>query len=227
VGNPGGGGGGGLYGGGGGGGGDHFEGVGGGGGGGSSGFGARATNASVGIDTTGTPAITFTFLPVLTISRGGSGFGTVTSTDGQINCGPTCSHGYNLGTSVTLKATPASGSTFSGWANGGCSGTAQCSITSSSDQTVTATFEAFPNTKLLKAKVKSNAGTASFAFKSTGPSTGFQCALPKPHKKPKFKACKSPKIYKHLGSGQYIFEVRAVGAAGSDPSPAKKKFNIA
>ena len=46
------------------------------------------------------------------------------------------------------------------------------------------------------------------------------------HAKPKFKRCKSPKTYKHLKPHKYVFEVRAVSAAGKDPTPAKKKFRI-
>jgi hypothetical protein len=45
---------------------------------------------------------------------------------------------------VTLTASPASGSSFSGWSGGGCSGTGTCTVTMSSDQAVTATFAANP-----------------------------------------------------------------------------------
>ena len=41
---------------------------------------------------------------------------------------------------VTLTATPAAGSTFAGWSGAGCSGTGACTVTMSSDQAVTATF---------------------------------------------------------------------------------------
>jgi len=41
---------------------------------------------------------------------------------------------------VTLTATPASGSTFTGWSGGGCSGTGSCTVTLSAAATVTATF---------------------------------------------------------------------------------------
>ena len=58
----------------------------------------------------------------LTVSKGGTGSGTVTSSPAGINCGSTCSATYNSGTSVTLTAAAASGSTFGGW-SGACSGT--------------------------------------------------------------------------------------------------------
>jgi hypothetical protein len=46
------------------------------------------------------------------------------------------------------------------------------------------------------------------------------------HAKPRFRGCKSPKIYKHLKPHKYLFEVRAFDAAGKDSTPAKKKFKI-
>lgn len=83
-----------------------------------------------------------------------------------------------------------------------------------------------PNTKITKAKIDDSKHTATFKFRATGTSTGFQCALVKKHKKPKFKKCKSPKTYKRLKAGKYTFEVRAIGAGGADKSPAKKTFKL-
>jgi hypothetical protein len=54
----------------------------------------------------------------LSISRLGSGFGTVVSTPTGINCGPTCSAGFNFNTDVVLEATPDVDSVFSNWSNG-------------------------------------------------------------------------------------------------------------
>jgi len=75
----------------------------------------------------------------LTVTKSGTGSGTVISSPAGINCGSDCSEAYNPGTSVTLTATTASGSTFGGW-SGACSGTGGCSVTMNSDKTVTATF---------------------------------------------------------------------------------------
>jgi hypothetical protein len=87
-------------------------------------------------------SFTYNPLPVetLTVSKAGTGSGSVTSSPAGIDCGATCSHQFTQGTSVTLTATPASGSTFGGWSGGGCSGTSTCSVTMNSATGVTATF---------------------------------------------------------------------------------------
>lgn len=78
----------------------------------------------------------------LTVAKGGTGAGSVSSAPGGINCGSTCSHGFNEGMVVTLTATPAAGSTFAGWSGGGCSGTGACQLSLAADVKVTATFTA-------------------------------------------------------------------------------------
>jgi hypothetical protein len=64
----------------------------------------------------------------------------VSSSPAGINCGATCTASYTSGTSLTLTATPASGSTFSGWSGSGCSGTGPCTVTLSANTAVTATL---------------------------------------------------------------------------------------
>src|SRR5947209_5983072 len=54
----------------------------------------------------------------LTVNRAGTGNGTVTSSDGSITCPSTCTATFDSGISVTLTASPASGSTFGSWS--GC-----------------------------------------------------------------------------------------------------------
>src|SRR5581483_11127750 len=71
----------------------------------------------------------------------GNGQGSVTSSPAGINCGTTCSANFNSGTSITLTATPASGSAFSGW-SGGCTGTSACTVSLTAASSVTATFRA-------------------------------------------------------------------------------------
>ncbi len=75
----------------------------------------------------------------LTVARAGAGIGTVTSNPAGVTCGADCTEVYNHGTAVTLTATPASGSAFSGW-SGACTGTGTCAVTMTAARSVTATF---------------------------------------------------------------------------------------
>src|SRR4030095_9061497 len=77
----------------------------------------------------------------LTLSVTESGSGIVTSNPPGINCGAACSATYPAGTVVTLTATPASGSTFTGWTRG-CTGTAPCVLAANGPVAVNANFAA-------------------------------------------------------------------------------------
>ncbi len=77
----------------------------------------------------------------LTVTKSGAGSGTVAG--GSINCGTTCSQTLDQNTTITLTATPASGSTFSGW-SGACNGTGSCTVTMTSATAVTASFAVIP-----------------------------------------------------------------------------------
>ena len=74
----------------------------------------------------------------LTVTKTGSGAGTVTSNIAGISCGSTCSHDYPAGTAVTLTATSAN-DIFTGW-SGACSGTGPCTLTMNAPANVTANF---------------------------------------------------------------------------------------
>jgi hypothetical protein len=92
---------------------------------------------------TGARSVTATFTLqrfTLTVGKGGTGSGTVTSSDGGINCGPTCAATYDSGTVVTLTASPSGGSTFGSWS--GCDGGSgtTCTVTMTGARSVTATF---------------------------------------------------------------------------------------
>jgi hypothetical protein len=74
----------------------------------------------------------------LTVSHAGNGLGTVTCNGGA------CASSYTEGTSVTLAASAASGSSFAGFSGGGCSGTGSCTVTLNANVAVTATFNLNP-----------------------------------------------------------------------------------
>ena len=94
-----------------------------------------AANQTVTASFTGTGTTNYT----LTVGTTGTGSGTVSG--GSINCGATCSQQSPSGTTVTLTATPAANSTFSGW-SGACTGTGSCVVTLTADRSVTASFAA-------------------------------------------------------------------------------------
>lgn len=77
---------------------------------------------------------------LLTVTKTGSG--TVTSSPAGISCGSTCNATYDSWTEVTLTASPENGSIFTGWSEGGCSGTATCTVILKASTGVTATFSA-------------------------------------------------------------------------------------
>jgi len=76
----------------------------------------------------------------LSVSRQGTGGGTVTSSPAGIDCGTACAATYDSGSVVTLTATPAANATFDGWTGGGCAGTGPCTLTLTANTTVTARF---------------------------------------------------------------------------------------
>jgi hypothetical protein len=87
------------------------------------------------------PIATFTS-PNYTLTVNDTGSGTVTSSDGIINCtngGGTCRAIYASASSVTLNATAATHGTFSGW-SGSCSGTNPCNIVMNGNLSATAAF---------------------------------------------------------------------------------------
>ena len=73
----------------------------------------------------------------LNISK--SGPGTVVSTPAGIDCGLTCSAGFESDSSVSLTATPAEGYRFSGW-SGACAGSGQCVVKVNATKIVIAMF---------------------------------------------------------------------------------------
>ncbi len=76
----------------------------------------------------------------LQVQLSGTGAGSVNSTPGGIDCGPTCTASFPAGTQVTLMAAATAGSQFDGW-SGACSGQDACVVTMNSNQSVTAKFD--------------------------------------------------------------------------------------
>ncbi len=78
----------------------------------------------------------------VTLVRAGSGSGTVTSDVLGISCGVTCtSTRAPTPVAMSLTATPATGSTFTGYSGGGCGTGATCAVVASGNTSITATFD--------------------------------------------------------------------------------------
>ncbi len=93
------------------------------------------------------------------------------------------------------------------------------------------------DTASFKKRIRKKKGKAIFRFGGVGNWTGLQCALKRnarrksngkkrKAKRPRFRPCTSPKKYKRLKTGRYVFTVRAVGPFGVDTTPVRKKFRI-
>jgi hypothetical protein len=87
---------------------------------------------------------------LLTVSGGGTGSGSVTSSPSGISCSISsgvafgaCAVSFPQNAVVTLSVTPTGGSTFTGWSNA-CTGTGSCVVTLDADKGVTASFAAPP-----------------------------------------------------------------------------------
>ncbi len=80
----------------------------------------------------------------ISVAKVGTGNGSVTLTLASINCGSTCSGSVAGGTSVTLVASPASGSFFAGWVGCIAVNNLACTTTVNSAASITATFNTIP-----------------------------------------------------------------------------------
>ena len=124
---------------------------------------------------------------LLSVEKAGAGEGTVTAPDMAINCGLDpealdCAQGYAPGTTVTLTAVPeaGTGSTFTGFTGGGCSGASPtCTVTVDAATTVTATFDdADPRISVTKAGSgarKAGTGEGTVTSQPAGIACGADC----------------------------------------------------
>jgi hypothetical protein len=84
------------------------------------------------------------FAKALTVTRSGTGGGSVSSVPAGISCGSDCSESYDNNETVTLTATPDSGSEFTGWTGACTNATGDCVVPMTADQAVVANFAALP-----------------------------------------------------------------------------------
>jgi Tol biopolymer transport system component len=114
--------------------------------------------------------------PVFTLSvtRAGSGTGTVTSQVPGIVCGGDCAEGYPAGAVVILSAAAADGSIFAGWSGAGCGGTGICQVIVTADLAVTATFSSIGNQVALMV-LKTGGGTGTVSSQPAGIDCGAGC----------------------------------------------------
>ncbi|MEI7513184.1 MAG: hypothetical protein WCJ74_01005 [bacterium] len=105
-----------------------------------------------------TPTVPVITTKLLTVSKTGSGMGTITSLPAGINCGTTCSKSYDSGNPVTLTATPYIGSRFVKWSGDvtGSTTVATTSVVMSAYKKVYAEFAVVCPTLLTKLRTKMN-----------------------------------------------------------------------
>lgn len=109
----------------------------------------------------------------LTVVKGGTGTGTVTSSPAGINCGATCSSAFSQGLQVVLTATPSADSQFVGW-SGSCAGNAGCVVTMDGNRTVIANFALRPVPTDLTV-TKNGSGSGSVTSTPAGIDCGATC----------------------------------------------------
>jgi DNA-binding beta-propeller fold protein YncE len=122
---------------------------------------------------------------LLSVAKMGAGTGTVTSIPAAISCGPVCAGEFDFESTVVLKATPAPGSQFAGWAPGGCDSEpspGRCAVEMSADRAVTAEFAPAPEGAALGPPVgQSSAGQASATQAPPPPSATVKRKLAQRH----------------------------------------------
>lgn len=109
----------------------------------------------------------------LTVTKGGSGTGNVTSDPAGVNCGADCQEIYDIGTSVTLTPSAPSSSYFANW-TGACSGSGTCTVPMNADVAVGATF----GQRVTLTVTKAGLGTGGVASSPAGIDCGSDCQEP-------------------------------------------------
>ena len=114
----------------------------------------------------------------LSVGRAGNGGGSVLLfyAGGATDCFGACTRDFAYGSSVTLSATAAAGSTFAGW-TGDCSGTGACKLTMDQNRSATATFTLVsiaPSPQTLTV-AKAGTGTGTVTSSPAGIDCGSTC----------------------------------------------------
>jgi len=128
--------------------------------------------ATIVMDSNKNVTATFSSVYTLTVTKSGTGSGTVISSPAGINCGTTCSYQFASGTSVTLTATPDATSSFGGW-SGDVTGTSSTTtVTMNSNKNVTATFSLVYTLTV----TKSGTGSGTVTSSPSGINCGSVCS---------------------------------------------------
>jgi len=112
----------------------------------------------------------------LATTKLGAGTGTVKSEPAGILCGDACSADFAAGATVTLTATPDTGSIFKSWSGCASKSGATCTVTMNAEKSVTATFAIAPPAKLTVSKVKRSGGNGAIQSVPAGIDCGKSCA---------------------------------------------------
>ena len=115
----------------------------------------------------------FNLVPkLLTVSKTGTGTGTVTSSPTGINCGSTCSANFAANSTVTLTASSATNSTFAGWSGACTSAATTCTVSMTAAKSVTANFNLVPRQLTVS---KTGTGTGTVKSSPAGINCGVSC----------------------------------------------------
>ncbi|MGB3941599.1 MAG: toxin TcdB middle/N-terminal domain-containing protein [Candidatus Manganitrophaceae bacterium] len=159
--------------------------------------------------------------PVLTLTKSGTGSGSITSNPVGLDCGATCTPSFALSTSVALTATSSVGSTFTGW-SGACTGTGACNVTMDAAKSVTATFnDNQPPTApdVLTATASSDTQIVLLWTVSSDNMGVDHYVVERSPNKTSYSSIGSPTVNQLTNSASsgvtYLYRVRAVDAAGN------------
>lgn len=106
--------------------------------------GACTGTGSCALDLDGDAAVSARFEAMRALEVQVRGDGQVTSSPGGISCGSDCSESFVNGTTVTLTASPGTGSRFAGWSGCPSASGATCTATLTAAMSIGASFELVP-----------------------------------------------------------------------------------